>query len=469
MPMNDHHKACRFALIHLGTEEVYGLEYVAAEVKKCGHLIRWFDANEESAVEDVVAWEADYLCLSPLSAFFDPGLDFSRRVKALAPSVHAIFGGHHVTAVPESAELDGVDTVVTGPVYGAIERIVAGDGSGILRGEPVPVSQMMPARREYFDTIPSIGSRHRKEIISHFGCPYNCSYCSTSRLKAEYGGKEYRKYWLTRRPIEHIIEEAKILLDYPTEEVALEDDDMLYGKEIDEWLPRFTAAWKQEIGLPIFGNVTPNTVVSVSDQTMNTLAELVTVVQMGVQAARKETLKLFNRQFQNEAQVAEAVNRLKKHGVPVKLELIVGAPVDDPVGDALDTVKLAQRVAAGGFATAFPLMLYPGTALHKWCLENNVPLREDCTFDFYSGIGSVKFPPAIQHKITTIAKLASFFVKYNVDERWMRVLIEMDLTDDAAKAASEAAYYESLRFRLGEKVDQEFEDILAKTHFRYKS
>ena len=251
--------------------------------------------------------------------------------------------------------------------------------------------------------------------------------------------------------------------------MALEDDDMLYGKEIDEWLPRFTAAWKQEIGLPIFGNVTPNTVVSVSDQTMNTLAELVTVVQMGVQAARKETLKLFNRQFQNEAQVAEAVNRLKKHGVPVKLELIVGAPVDDPVGDALDTVKLAQRVAAGGFATAFPLMLYPGTALHKWCLENNVPLREDCTFDFYSGIGSVKFPPAIQHKITTIAKLASFFVKYNVDERWMRVLIEMDLTDDAAKAASEAAYYESLRFRLGEKVDQEFEDILAKTHFRYKS
>ncbi len=66
---------------------------------------------------------------------------------------------------------------------------------------------------------------------------------------------------------------------------ALEDDDMLYGTEIDEWLPGFTAAWKQEIGLPIFGNVTPNTVVSVSDQTMDTLAELGTVVQMGVQAA----------------------------------------------------------------------------------------------------------------------------------------------------------------------------------------
>ncbi len=467
--MSDRDTASRFALIHLGTEEVYGLEYVAAEVKRCGHVIRWFDGNDTAAAEAVAAWGADYLCVSPLTAFFEPCLAFSRHVKALAPGVHAIFGGHHVTAVPEAVELDGVDTVVVGPVYGTLDRIVAGGGGGILRGEPIPVERMMPARREYFDAIPAIGGRHRKEIISHFGCPYNCSYCSTSRLKAEYGGEEYRKYWLTRRPIEHIIEEARILLEYPTEEVALEDDDMLYGAEIDAWLPEFAAAWKQEIGLPIFGNVTPNTVVRVSDRTMDTLAGLVTVVQMGVQAARAETLKLFNRAFQDEAQVAEAVSRLKRHGIPVKLELIVGAPVDDPVGDALDTIKLAQRVAGGGFATAFPLMLYPGTALHKWCLEHDVPLRDDCTFDFYSGVGSVKFPPAIQHKITTITKLASFFVKYNVDERWMRVLIDMDLTDDAARAASEAAYYESLRFRLGEKVDQAFDAILARTHFRYKS
>lgn len=201
---------------------------------------------------------------------------------------------------------------------------------------------------------------------------------------------------------------------------------------------------------------------------METLAEMAAVVQMGVQAARPETLKLFNRQFQDEAQVATAVQRLTRHGIPVKLELIVGAPVADPVGDAIDTIKLAQRVAVSGtFVVAFPLMLYPGTALHKWCLKHKVPIRDDCSYDFYSGKGSVRFAPDIQNKLTNIAKLAAFFVKYKVDERWMRALIEMDLNDAAAKRIGESVYYESLRFRLGDQIDQEFDKILQNTKFRY--
>jgi radical SAM superfamily enzyme YgiQ (UPF0313 family) len=457
----------KFALIHIGTDEVYGLEFVAAELKRLGQRIRWFDGDLETAVEDVIDWQADFLCLSPLTTYLSTALDFSRKVKTLRLETQSIFGGHHVTAVPEACELDGIDKIVVGPVYGTIEKIIEGVRKKVLRGQPVPVHMMTPSRREYFEAVPNIGDRHKKTIMTHFGCPYKCSYCSTSRLKAEFGGKEYNKYWLTRRPIDHIIEEARIFLEFLTKEVALEDDDMLYGKEIDEWLPRFSAAWKQNIGLPIICNVTPNTVVKVAAKTLDTMAELVTVAQMGVQAARKETLKLFNRQFQDEKQVAAAVERLRKRGIPVKLELIVGAPVDDPVGDAIETIKLAQRVGAGMFVAAFPLMLYPGTALQKWCLENNIAIRDDCTYECYGGVGSIRFDPEIQKKITNISKLASFFVKYNVEERWIRTLIEIDLNDTAARRIAESTYYESLRFKLGDQIDQEFDQILENTKFRY--
>jgi hypothetical protein len=158
---------------------------------------------------------------------------------------------------------------------------------------------------------------------------------------------------------------------------------------------------------------------------------------------------------------------LRNYGIPVKLELIVGAPVEDPVGDAIDTIKLAQRVGAGTFVVAFPLMLYPGTALYKWCLENNVPMRDDCTYEFYGGTGSILFDPDTQRKITNISKLAAFFVKYNVDERWMRALIEMDLNDTAAQRIGESIFYESLRFRLGEQIEEEFDNILANIKLRY--
>jgi len=464
---NSDRKGKKFALIHMGTDEVYGLEFVAAELKKNGHRIRWFDGDIDAAVDEVIGWQAEYMCFSPLTTFFIPAVEFSRKVKTRYPNIRSIFGGHHVTAVPEVSGVDGIDTIVLGPVYGTIEKIVSGNSEKVLRGQPVPVHMMRPASREYFEDVPNIGNRHRKTIMSHFGCPYKCSYCSTSLLKAEYGMKEYRKYWLTRRPIDDIIEEAKIFLDFPTKEVALEDDDMLYGREIDEWLPEFTAAWKREIGLPVIGNVTPNTVVKVSDKTLHTVAKLTSVVQMGVQAARRETLKLFNRQFQNEEQVADAADRLRRNGVSVKLELIVGAPVEDPVGDAIDTIKLAQRVGAGTFVSAFPLMVYPGTALQKWCVKNNVSMRDNCTYECYGGVGSIRFDPDTQRKITNISKLAAFFVKYNVDERWMRALIEMDLNDAASKRISESTYYESLRFQLGDQIDKEFNNILANTKFRY--
>lgn len=458
----------KFALIHLGTDEVYGLEYVAAEIKRLKHRIRWFDGDLYTSVEDVIEWQPEFICFSTLTTFFPPALEFSRKVKSQRPEIKSIFGGHHITAVPDVHKLDGVDIIVLGPVYGTIEKIVAGTDGKVLKGYPISMQQMMPARKEYFDAIESIGTRHRKTIMSHFGCPYKCSYCSTSLLKAEYGQEKYRKYWLTRRPIDQIIQESKIFLDFPTKEVSLEDDDMLYGKEIEEWLPKFTAAWKQNIGLPIHGNVTPNTVVKVSDKTLDSLAELVAVVQMGVQAARRETLKLYNRQFQDEEQVANAIGRLRSRGIPVKLELIIGAPVEDPVGDAIDTIKLAQRVGAGTFAVAFPLMLYPGTALHKWCIDNNIKIKDDCNYDCYSGEGSVLFDSEIQKKITNISKMAAFLLKYNVDERWMRALIEMDLNDTAARKLSESIYYESLRFQLGDQINQDaFEKILANTKFKY--
>ena len=94
-------------------------------------------------------------------------------------------------------------------------------------------------------------------------------------------------------------------------------------------------------------------------------------------------------------------------------------------------------------------------------------MRKDCTYDFYSGKGSVRFDPDIQKKLTNITKLAAFFVKYNVDERWVRALIEMDLNDAAAQRIGESVYYESLRFRLGDQIDREFDKILANTKFRY--
>jgi len=166
----------KFALIHIGTDEVYGLEFVAAELKRHGHTIRWFDGELDAAVEQVIAWQAGFIGFSPLTTYFSSALAFSRNVKSRSPNIRSVFGGTHVTAVPEVADQDGIDIIVVGPVYGTIDQIIQVESKKVLRGRPVPVDMMTPSRREYFEAVPGIGDRHKKTIMTHFGCPYKSSY-----------------------------------------------------------------------------------------------------------------------------------------------------------------------------------------------------------------------------------------------------------------------------------------------------
>ena len=456
----------KFALIHIGTHEIYGLCYVAAELLKKGHSFRWFDGEDEDAVNTIVEWKPDFICFSPLSAFFNTALALTKQIKNMLPYTLSVFGGIHVSAVPEIVELEAIDFVVVGPVYGTIDTIVQSKPSTLIKGQAVDPEHLKPEKRSYYEQIPRIGSRHVKMIMSHFGCTYNCAYCSTSRIREEFGPEDYRRHWLTRRSLQDIIDEARLFLEYPTTEVELSDDDMLYGSDIDIWLKLFAAAWKDQIGLPIFGNVTPLSVIRASNSTMETLANLVSTVCIGLESSEHETLKLFNRQFQTKQIFKEAVDRLQAFNIPVKIDIISGNPVKDPISEAIETIKFAQTVSNKKvIATMFPLMLYPGTKLTNWCIENNIPLNEECQFNWYGGVGSIEFNPDTIKKLRNLAKLGSFFVTYNIPERWMRALIDVEIDSEAAHSIAKCNYHDSL-YHHG-KPDEEIRKILEQVRLYY--
>lgn len=449
----------RFALIHYGTHEIYGLGFVAFELRRCGHTFRWFDGESETVVDELVRWAPDFVCLSPLSAFFDAIRELTAQIKHRLPQVRSVFGGLHVLAVPDIVELDEVDTVVAGPVYGTIEAIINSNTSEIIRGTPVSPEHIMPAKREYYEQIPRIGGRHGKIIMTKFGCVQNCSYCSAANIRERFGTEDYRTHWLTRRSLEDVMNEASLFLDYPTTEVELADDDMLQGSDTETWLSEFSTAWKTHIGLPLTGNVTPFSVLRVSDNTLNDLAGLVTNVCMGLQAVEDETLQLFNRQSQTRDLFRRAIERLDAFGVSVKVDIIVGNPVEDPVGDAIETIKFAQSVSSSSvIATIFPLMLYPGTRLTRWCMENKISLNDECLFNWYTGVGSIRFDLETSRRIKNLVKLGHFFIAHKIPERWMRALIETDINETAAQEIARCNFHDSLAYHG--KTDKAIEKIM---------
>jgi radical SAM superfamily enzyme YgiQ (UPF0313 family) len=452
----------KFALVCFGTEENYGLLFVGGELLLFGQDIRYFDAEKDNVVDEVVAWAPDYICFSPLTRYFLAALNVLREVKRNFPHVVSVFGGHHACSDPGIAGLDDIDAVVVGPVRGSIEKILSG-GKGLIRTHLTdPADMPMPARKEYYRDIPRMATRYRKFMLSMLGCPWNCAYCSSSadHLREVYGKEAHKRYYLSRRPIPVVIEEAKQILALGnTEEIEWVDDDIFSGADIETWLPEFVDAWEKEIGVPMYVSSTSTLTLKVSDNALATLKRIVNCIGIGIQAIRPESLKLLNRGWDNEEKMKKAYDRLVSFGYAVNLQAIVGLPVDDPVEDALETVKGLQRIGPGSICSVYPLQVYPGTMMQKYCIDNKLALSDLSTGDTNTGIPAIAFSEEQTKKLRNICKLATFFVKYNVDERWMKILITAEFSENTSLAISMGKYYECVVDRLGDKGRELFNEI----------
>ena len=459
----------KFALVAFGNEESYGLLFVGGELLALGHEIRFFDAEQSDVAERVAAWSPQFLCFSPMTTFYPGASALARTLKSELPGVVSLFGGHHAMSVPSIVDSEEVDVAVVGPVRGSVERVLAGE-RGVIRTVPTtPEDLPRPARAECYRDIPRLGDRYRKFMLSMPGCPWNCSYCSSAstHMRQLFGTEGYKRYYLTRRPMATIIEEAEEIIRYPTREIEWVDDDIFAGGDIESWIPEFVAAWEEHIGLPMYVSTTSKFVLKVPDVVLSSLKGIVDVVGMGVQAIRPGSLKLFNRGWDSEPLMRAAYDRLRSFGYAVNLQCIVGLPVEDPVEDALDTIKGMQRIGPGSICSCYPLIVYPGTEMEAYCRKHSIALNPACSGDTNSGLPSILFPPEVTKRLRNICKLGTLFVKFEIDERWMRALIDLDFDEPTSRRLSLVRYHDCVTDRLKEDGERIFQEILAGMKLRY--
>jgi len=470
----------KWALIHLGSDLAYGMTFFAGELIKNKQNTFWFDGDNLD-IDKLKQFNPDYVCFGPLSSEFESSIKIANQIKKELPNILTVFGGHHVKAVPE--ELDNyseIDYIIWGPCYDVIDKIINSKPNTLIKGSPVDPSLMFPDIENYYTQIPRIGNRPRTYIMSHFGCAYNCSFCCTDVTRKAFGVENYKKYWMTRRPVDNIINEAKISKKFGMKEIGLNDDDFLYGTNTNgtgiSWIKEFASKWKTEIDLPMYVNVTPKTVLRSDPEALKILSTLVKTVQMGLETFDEGSKKVFNRSFQNEEQLTQACDKLTSLGLKVKLEIIIGLPnidglVPDPLEDAIHTLQACQRLAK-----TFPgkikaqcnnLVLYPGTRLWNKCVEKDIPRRETWKNALYESRGSIVFTPEVEKQIRNIVKMATMFVKFNIDEEWVRAIISMNLTNESSKKFSECNYKDSLVFRLGDQLNDQFNNIIKNMTFKY--
>lgn len=463
------YESIKCLLVHQGAMENYGLIFVAGELKRLGCAIKWIDGDADPfPIEQLKEVNPDYVLFSPMTFSFHQALSLATEIKAALPATKCIFGGHHVSAVPEDAEHEVIDYVVFGPVYGTLEKIFDGTSVKQHNGRQGEIHELRPAKEEYYQDLPSITQLPKRFIMSHFGCPYNCSYCSTSRVRSTYSPEEYKRMFLTRRPPEDVVEESKIFLKYPPKEVFLADDDCLQGGDAEEWLSKFATLWKKEINLPITTYVSPFSINRASDSLMRLVSTIFPFINMGVQSFDRRTLEIYKRAFQTEEIIRKAVGKLRQFGIRGTLELIIGAPCEDPIEEALNSYQKMQEIAPDFYCNAYPLIVFPGTDLQRYLLKNNIPFNDPATGSrIHEGFTSIIFEESIMEKIRILSKFSNFFVSHKVNIHYMRALLEVKMNEKAAFEIAKANFIVAQDYKFGEGEDYAAERMKAMRKFFY--
>lgn len=468
----------KFALVIVGRDENIGMMFVGGEVLEIGGEMRYFDGNDADAINKIVSYKPDYICFSPLCLDVPATLAACRKIKKSLPEAISVFGGPHILAMASvKGELDEferheeIDFIVVGPVRGTITKVMESAQPNVIYSSPTtPADMPSPARRQFYEELPRLAGYYAKSMISMFGCPFDCSFCSNYVKRSLFSPDVFKDYFLARRPISELVKEGKVLLDYDTLEVDWEDDDLLFGNNIESWLSELIDVWEKEVGLPIRFMAAPNSILAASDALLKKLSRISHWCIIGVQCGSPASLKLFNRTWQTEEMAKAAHDRMCSFGFSILLQTIVGLPVEDPVEDAIQTIMALKRIGKGSMANAFPLLLYPGTRLYRELKSKGVPINEEALENLHLGIPSIKFSDDVTRKIRNISKLVKIFVKYDLSENWIRALVNIkELGDDTNALLANAGYIDCVKRRWShdEKTQSRIMESLGKQYLKY--
>jgi anaerobic magnesium-protoporphyrin IX monomethyl ester cyclase len=361
------------------------------------YLAKMFD-DYGDVMKTIEREKPDVLAFSCLTATYQWLLRVARDGKVMFPNVKTVFGGVHISAVPDRAiARPEVDYVVVGEgdfcfpkILEAIEkgdritpipntRFKAIDGS-VIRGVQQGFVQDL-------DSLPfpdkAIWEDHIRIkdlylIISSRGCPYTCSFCFNNfyvRLPEEKKGRYVRQ-----RSVDHVMQEliwAK--KRYDIQVVDFQDDIFTLSKP---WVKEFCERYKKEIDRPFQILVHPK---YFDDDMARWLKEAgCDWVQMGIQTMDEKFKHETLRRYEDSNHIVNGLNSMNHYGLKPKVDHMFGLP-GEPIESQATALKVYAESTPRRISTFWTTFL-PGTDMMKQALASG-RITQEYAESLYEGEG----------------------------------------------------------------------------------
>jgi radical SAM superfamily enzyme YgiQ (UPF0313 family) len=206
------------------------------------------------------------------------------------------------------------------------------------------------------------------------GCPHRCTYCNNSFLRRIYDGQRHFR----RRSLDHLFRE----IGEATRNIGVVGAVFLADDNITA-LPRklleeFAERWATEVGLPFGTSGSPTTV---TREKVGILARtgLLYKFGLGVESASGRMLQLYQRHHGPD-RIRRAVAAIEEHRALfyrqhrrplIKYQFIFDNPYETPE-DIRTTLRFISRLPQRDSVTAFHLVIYPGSEIHRQAVRDGL-------------------------------------------------------------------------------------------------
>jgi len=275
--------------------------------------------------------------------------------------VPVVMGGFHATWCPEEAK-GHVDAVAVGEAEGLWPEILRDFENGGMKPfyraeQGRPFAGIPPARR---DLLRRKSYLFLNTVQTTRGCPFDCEFCSVTAFY----GHTYRP-----RPLEEVEAELKTLSG-GADFLFIVDDNVVgntaYAKELFTLLKRYPFKWLSQASVTLAQN----------DELLRLARESDCFgMFIGFESLSQEGLKSVNKPFARADKYADAIRKIRDHGIGIQGSFIFGYDWDTP--DSFERVlefAIRTKLESVLFTILTP---FPGTKVYAKMKEQGRLITDD--------------------------------------------------------------------------------------------
>ena len=367
----------RFPLYRLGGKfyghpnAITGPLILGGILKQAGHSVEVYEELYSSVNIKKLMKCTDIFCISTMTSTAPRAYQLADRIRAES-GAKVIIGGMHASVLPEEA-LDHADQVIVGEGESVILDVI----EGRIKDKIVRTKLSC-----HLDKVPFPDYSLLKtpcdcaNVMTTRGCPYACTFCTTSRMFAPY----------RQRSVDSVIEEIRMYKEMGFRYMNFEDDnftaDKERAKEICRRMIEENLIFKETF---FFGRVD----MAEDEELMELLSKAhLNRVLIGIESLNQDALDEIHK-GQRPSDIERAALKCREYKIRLIASVVLGMDSDSRE-DIRKAVAFAKTVDAYQLQPAI-LTPYPGTPVYERLVqEGRMVIHDWSQYDMMN----VTFAPA---------------------------------------------------------------------------